>query len=94
MHNVQQHDVGDESNSNFLGQTNLYPIISCNIQRLSTKKQKHKVQLISELANNENTLTITLAVTHLNEKILDLEIQMKNYIGFRADRTYGRKNRE
>ena len=26
------------------------------------------------------------------EKILDSEIQMKNYIGFRADRTLGRKN--
>ena len=48
-------------------------------------KQKHKIQLISELANNENTLTITLTETHLNKKILDAEIQMKNYIGFRAD---------
>ena len=26
------------------------------------------------------------------KKILDLEIQMKNYIGFRADQTLGRKN--
>ena len=58
----------------------------------NTKKQKHKVQLISELANNENVLTITLTETHLNEKIPDSEIQMKNYIGFRADRTVGRKN--
>ena len=39
-----------------------------NIQGLNTKKQKHKVQLIFELANNENTLTITLTETHLNEK--------------------------
>ena len=37
-------------------------------------------------------MTITLTETHLNEKILDSEIQMKNYIGFRADRTLGRKN--
>ena len=44
----------------FLGQTNLYSIISCNIQGLNTKKQKYKVQLISELANNENILIITL----------------------------------
>ena len=65
---IEQHDVGDESNSSFLGQTNLYSIISCNIQGLNTKKQKHTVQLISELANNENTLTITLTETHLNEK--------------------------
>ena len=89
---IVQHDVGDESNSSFLGQTNLYSIISCNIQGLNTKKQKHKIQLISELANNENTLTITLTETHLNEKILDSEVRMKNYIGFRADRTFGRKN--
>ena len=66
---IEQHDVGDESNSSFLGQTNLYSIISCNIQRLNTKKQKHKVQLlISELANNENILTITLTETYVNEK--------------------------
>ena len=89
---TEQHDGGDEYNCSFLWQTNLYSIISCNIQGLNTKKQKHKVQLISELANNENTLTITLKETHLNEKILDSEIQMKNYIGFRADRTLGRKN--
>ena len=84
---IEQHDDGDESNSSCLGQTNLYSITSCNIQGLNTKKQKHIVQLISKLANNENTLTITLTETHLNKKILDSEIQMKNYIGFRADRT-------
>ena len=88
---IEQHDVGDEFNPSYLGQTNLYSIISCNIQGRNTKKQKHNVQLISELANNENTLTITLTETHLNEKILDSEIQMNNYIGFRADRTVGRK---
>ena len=48
--------------------------------------------MIPELANNENTLIITLTETHINEKILDSETQMKNYIGFRADRTLGRKN--
>ena len=89
---IEQHDGGDESNSRVLGQTNLYSIISCNIQGLNTKKQKHKVKLISELANNENTLTITHTETHLNEEILDSEIQMTNYIGFREDRTLGRKN--
>ena len=91
---IEQHDVGDESNSSFLGHTNLYSIISCNIQELNTKKQKHKVQLISELANNENTLTITLTEMHLIEKIFDSEIQMKNYIGFRADRTLVEKTGE
>ena len=90
---IEHHDDGDESNSSFLGQTNLYSIISCsNIRGLNTKKQKHKVQLISEFSNNENTLTITLTETHLNEKILDSEIQMKNYIGISADVTLGRKN--
>ena len=44
---IEQHNVGDESNTSFLGQTNLYSIISCNIQGLNTKEQKHKVQLIS-----------------------------------------------
>ena len=63
-----------------------------NIHGLNTKKQKHKIQLISELANNENTLTITLTGMHLNEKILDSEIQMKNYIRFCAYQTLGRKN--
>ena len=45
------------------------------------------------MANDENTLTITLTETHLNEKIIDSETQMKNYIGFRADRSFGKKNR-
>ena len=88
----EQHDGGDQSNSSSLDQTNLYSIISCNIQGLNTKKQKHKVQLISELPDNENALTITLTETDLNEKILDSQIQMKNYIGFRANRTLGKKN--
>ena len=79
---IEQHDGGDASNSSFLGQTNFYSIISCNIQGLNTKKQKHKVQLISELANKENTLTITLTERHLNEKILDSEIQMRNTLDF------------
>ena len=54
---IEQHVDGDESHSSFLGQTNIYSIISCKIQGLNTKKQKHKVQLISELTNNENALT-------------------------------------
>ena len=61
-------------------------------QGLNTKKQKHKVKQISDLGNNENALTITLTETHLDEKILYSEMQMKNYIGFRADRTLSRKN--
>ena len=59
-------DGGDESNSSFLGKTNLCSIISCKIKGLNTKKQKHKVQLIYELANTENALTITLTETNLN----------------------------
>ena len=49
---IEQHDGGDESNSSFQGQTNLCSIISFNIQGHNIKKQKHKVELISELANN------------------------------------------
>ena len=60
--------------------------------RTQHKETKAQSTIDSELANNENTLTITLTETHLNEKILDSEIQMKNYIGFRADRTLGREN--
>ena len=63
---IEQHE--QQLNSGFLGQTNLYSIISCSIQGFDTKKQKHKVQLISELANNKNTLTITRTETHLNLK--------------------------
>ena len=61
------------------------------MQGLNTKKQKHNVQMIFELTNNGNTLTITLTETHLNEKILYSETQMKNYVEFRAYRTLGRK---
>ena len=45
---------------------------------------------MSEVANNENTLIITLTETHLNENILDSEVEMKNYIAL--DSTLGRKN--
>ena len=37
-------------------------------------------------------MTITHTETDLHGKILDSEIQIKNYIGFRADQTLGRKN--
>ena len=37
-------------------------------------------------------MTTTPTEMHLSEKILDSEVQMKNYIGFRADRSLGRKN--
>ena len=37
---IEEHDIGDESNSSFLEQTNLYSITSCNIQELNTKKKK------------------------------------------------------
>ena len=40
---IEQHDGGNESNCSFLRQTNLYSIISCNIQGLNTKEQKHRV---------------------------------------------------
>ena len=43
------------------------------------------------MANNENTLTITLTETHLKENILDSQIQI-NYMRFAADRTLGRIN--
>ena len=40
---IEQHDGGDESNSRFLGrESNLYSIISYNIQGLNTKKQNTK----------------------------------------------------
>ena len=48
---IEQDDGGEESNSSFLLKTNLCSIISCNIQGLNTKKQKHKEQqlLICEI---------------------------------------------
>ena len=68
-------------------------ILNNKLQHPGTQYKETKAQstIISELANNENTLPITLTETHLNEKILYTEIQMKNYIEFRADRTLGRK---
>ena len=56
------------SNSGFHEQTNFYSIIGCNIQGFNTKKQKHNVQQISKLSNNENILINTVTETHLNEK--------------------------
>ena len=82
---IEQHDDGDESNSRFQEQT-----WNNQLQHRGTQHKETKAQSTIDIwiEKYENTLTITLTEKHLNEKILDSEIQMKNFIGFRADRTY------
>ena len=55
MYNNNWYDGSVESNSSFLGANQL--ILNNQLQhpRTQYKEQKHKIQLISELANNENT---------------------------------------
>ena len=52
---------------------------------------KNTKRLISELVNNKNALINKLTEIHINKKILDSELQMKNYIRFFAYQTLGSK---
>ena len=67
-------------------------LLSVAISKDSTQRNKRNIQLISQLANNENTLTTTLTEMLLNDKILHSEIQIKNYVWFHADQTLDRRN--
>ena len=94
---IEQHYGGDESNSSFLSQTNLYSIISCNIQGFT--QMQHSTQRNKSTKYNWYLNWQIMKIhwpshlqTYLNEKILDSEIQMKNYNRFCADRTLGRKH--
>ena len=69
----------------------LLKIITFNITRLIPYKFKGKVKLLSEIANTENPLIISLSETHIIEMINDTEILIPNYVPFRTDRLTGRK---
>lgn len=58
----------------------------CNIQGLYTQTNQTKVSHLTEMAKQNNYTIIALTETHLNGNILDTEINIPNYILFRADR--------
>ena len=56
-----------------------------------SRKQKHKLKLLDEQANDENALIIALTETHLNNNIRNAEIHINKYTPFRQDRREGRR---
>ena len=50
------------------------------------KNNQNKVPLLEELANHKKLSFIALTETHLNNEVLDAEINMENYKLFRTDR--------
>ena len=66
-------------------------IITANIQGLYTKNFKTKVNVLAEVAAVSNAGFIILTESHLRPAIRDAEVNIKNYVMFRADRANRRK---
>ena len=64
-------------------------ILTGNIRGVSTRKSKHKVRMLQELAAESDAWMIGLTESHLTEDVLDGEIKIAGYQIYRVDRTYG-----
>ena len=62
-----------------------------NIAGLSTHRFKGKTKLLSEVAQNDNAIIISLTESHLTEDIREAEIHIPKYNHFRTDRSNHRK---
>ena len=62
-----------------------------NIAGLSTHRFKGKTKLLSEVAQNDNAIIISLTESHLTEDIREAEIHIPKYTHFRTDRSNHRK---
>ena len=62
-------------------------IIMGNIAGLMPQKKRYKTGFIKEMAIERNSQLISLTESHLNEEILDAEINIDGFNIFRADRT-------
>ena len=67
-------------------------IIFMNIQNLISKTKTDKIKFLTEQASHDKALIIALTETHLNDTVLEAEINITNYTIFRQDRTGGRRN--
>lgn len=66
-------------------------IISANIAGLYSRKSKHKVDMLRELAEKEEVSLVALTESHLNEDIDSAEVTMQGYHLYRIDRKLGIK---
>ena len=66
-------------------------IITANIRGLYPKKFKQKVNILADYASYHDVGFIILTESHLQPKILDAEIAIKNYQLYRCDRANHRK---
>ena len=64
-------------------------IITGNIQGLYPRKGKHKVDLLKEMAIENETVILALTESHLRSEIKDAEVHIDGFQLFRADRTEG-----
>ena len=58
-----------------------------NIEGLQPRKKRYKVGMIKEMAIEKNAQIISLTETHLNNEILDAEVNIEGFNMYRADRT-------
>ena len=70
---------------------NLYKIITLNIAGLLPYKFKGKIKLLTEMAQTENAVIISLTETHLTEDIREAEIEIPNFVPYRTDRPKQKK---
>ena len=66
-------------------------IITGNIQGLYSRSKHYKIERIRELAIENDAILISLTESHLNENILDAEININGFDLFRQDRQLAQK---
>ena len=62
-------------------------VIMGNIEGLKPRNKRYKVGMIKEMAIEKNAQIISLTETHLNNEILDAEVNIEGFNMYRADRT-------
>ena len=68
-----------------------YKITTLNIAGLSTHRFRGKTKLLTEIAQSDNAVIISLTESHLTENIREAEINIPHYTHFRTDRCNQRK---
>ena len=64
-------------------------ILTGNIEGLYTRRNKHKVDVLGEMARQNNSVMIALTETHLRKEIEDAEVSIPGFQLIRQDRTDG-----
>ena len=65
-------------------------VITGNIQGLYTRRNKHKIDVLGDLARKSNAIVIALTETHLRKEVADAEVYIKGFHLIRQDRSQER----